>query len=188
MLPSKYSRSGRIFIDQFRVADQPPPQPILARLVLGTGGRVVQRLVRRVRPVVGHTRFRASRIGQTGAVHVVPPALVGVRGYAEAQARLERRRPPLADDVPVRAGPHGVPRVGAGVPVVEVVVVGGQRHEVFRPGGLVLLHQGVGIELLRLPRGDHVLVAEPRKDAHSAPGASCSRLTPACTCRWRSCC
>src|SRR6516164_3603072 len=52
---------------------------------------------------------------------------------------------------------YRIPRLIPGVPVVKVVMVNGQRHEVLRPGPFVKRQQLVRVPVLRLPFMDDVL-------------------------------
>ncbi len=76
---------------------------------------------------------------------------------AEAQTELLRSSLPEPDDILFRSHLHGVPGIVRGIPVVEVVVVHRLGEEVLGAGIRVELHQAVGIEVLRLPRLDHIL-------------------------------
>nr|WP_237745090.1 hypothetical protein [Kribbella catacumbae] len=63
----------------------------------------------------------------------------------------------LADQIPPRANVHRVPRLMAGIEVVEVVVMIGEGHEVPRAEPGEVLQQRVRVELGRLPLTDDVL-------------------------------
>lgn len=83
-------------------------------------------------------------------------------GHAEAQAVLPGGGPPRSDDVSLRTHNGRVPAMMFRIPEVEIVVVAAHRDEIFGAGRDIFAHQRVGIEMLGLPQGNDVLVAELR--------------------------
>ncbi len=79
------------------------------------------------------------------------PRVGGMVGDGDTQASLAGEFRVDADDVLLRADLYRVPVVEAGVVVVEVVVVIGERGKVFRSGRNVHVHQLVGLPVLGLP-------------------------------------
>jgi hypothetical protein len=77
-------------------------------------------------------------------------------GDGEAQAVLARQLAVDSDDVLPGADLDRVPVVEAGVVVIEVVVVVGQRGEVLCAGGDVEIHQLFGLPVLGLPEVVHL--------------------------------
>ena len=81
----------------------------------------------------------------------------------EPQPRASAPLSSKARRYPSWARRDGVPaRLVSGLPQVEPVVMHAHAAEIFRAGFLVELHQVVGIELVGLPGGDHVLESEFR--------------------------
>ena len=133
-------------------------------VVAGFGRGMVEVLVLRVGPVVGHAGHRPGFVRPVAGLEP-GEARAEVLGDAEAQPVLPRRLLPLADHVAPRAHGDGVPAVELRVPQEEVVVVAAHADEVAGPGLLVEGHQAVGVPLLGLPQRDDVLVAELRRMA-----------------------
>jgi hypothetical protein len=83
----------------------------------------------------------------------------------KTQAILARRRRPAAEQVLARPDVYGVPRLIFGIPIVEVVVVNGQRHEI--PGAILFVESQelFGIKMFRLPLVYNVLETVCRRMA-----------------------
>ena len=106
--------------------------------------------------IIGHAGEGAG--GVRTLRHFIPgPGVGGMNAYGEAQAVFARCGRPAADEVFVRSDGDGIPGLIFGIEVVEVVVMGGQGHEVFRAVGLVKGEQFVRVKIRRLPLVDDVL-------------------------------
>ena len=85
--------------------------------------------------------------------------------HAEFQAGLARRLFPDADNILLRPDAQAVPGVIAAVIAIEIVVMAGQRHEIFRAGLLIFGHQRIGIPLVGGPQILDVLHPRDRRMA-----------------------
>jgi hypothetical protein len=113
--------------------------------------------------IVGHAQLAlcVRGVGSVGALPP-PPRVLVVEGHAEAHALSARRRFPFAQDVALGAELHGIPRLIAGIPVVELIVMHALDDQEARTGVAIGLDQRSGIERRGVPRAQQFLVADHR--------------------------
>ena len=120
---------------------------------------VVQLGVLGVVAVVGHALVGAVAVA---ALVGGPPAEGGAQVLCQAKGHvvLIRGGFPQGADILAGADVHGVEGVDFRIVVEEVVMMHGLGHKVAGAGPVVQIHQLVGVEVLGLPQGADVLVAE----------------------------
>src|SRR6185295_8450951 len=132
------------------------PNPArVARFADGMVLRIERLRIEAVPPKSLAVRFRQpsviSQAGERTAFVGVPRRLVpgpGMRrvfAHAEAESVSAGRFGPACDEILLRPDARGVPRLILAVPVVEVVVMIGERDEVLRAGALVERHEFVRV-------------------------------------------
>ena len=101
--------------------------------------------------VIAFAGARAFGIVIVGALEPVP-GMGGMVGNTELQAPRPRRLGPAGNKVALGAHARAVPGMEARIVVVEIVVMVGQCHEVFRAGPGIEINQLLGPPVLRLPQ------------------------------------
>ena len=109
--------------------------------------------------VIALARARPFGIVAVGGLEPLP-GVPGVIRDSETQPGLARHLRPSADNIALGPKAHRVPAVMGAVVAVEIVVMAGERDEVFRACPFVARHQRLGLPLRGGPEALDVLHSE----------------------------